>query len=58
MRNVKHTNRMKTRKCDYCYGEFPTETLLHCGDCGKCYCEKCAQKLGICECAGDLTYFD
>ncbi|MCH5164899.1 MAG: hypothetical protein J1G01_00670 [Clostridiales bacterium] len=49
---------MKTCVCENCLREFPLSSVLHCDDCGKCYCERCAKALGICECAGDLTYFD
>ncbi|MDE6966554.1 MAG: hypothetical protein K2O94_06215 [Clostridiales bacterium] len=49
---------MTERQCDNCLRRFPADEVLHCDACGKCYCERCASKLGLCECAGDLTYFD
>jgi hypothetical protein len=41
-------------KCSVCREEFQESQLLHCYDCGKAYCLKCAEKdpnlkeLGIC----------
>ncbi|MCM1368369.1 MAG: hypothetical protein NC184_06145 [Roseburia sp.] len=49
---------MKTRKCDNCKKEFPVDEIMHCYTCGNCYCARCAKRLGICECSGDLTFFD
>ena len=49
---------MTTRKCDSCFRDIPVDEILHCEDCGACYCARCAQRLGLCEGAGGLTYFD
>ena len=40
--------------CDGCGAEVSDEELYRCGECGKSYCEKCAEKdgavkeLGVC----------
>lgn len=49
---------MKTRTCDNCGRIISVDQTLHCADCGKCYCEECAHRLALCECAGDLSYYD
>lgn len=48
----------RTNVCQCCLKTLPVEQLLHCDCCGNCYCEDCAARLGLCECAGELTYFD
>lgn len=42
-------------RCSTCGREFPEELLLRCWECGKAYCEKCAEEwprtikeLGVC----------
>ena len=44
--------------CDNCKTDFPAERMLYCPSCGKKYCERCARRLSVCNCSGDLTYFD
>ena len=46
------------RRCDCCNREVYADEMLHCYECGKCYCKRCANRLTLCECAGELTYFD
>jgi len=31
-------------RCSACGREFPEEELTRCGECGKAYCQKCAEK--------------
>jgi len=41
-------------RCSVCGREFPEKHLIRCGECGKAYCERCAEKdpaikeLGVC----------
>ncbi len=49
---------MNTRVCQNCGKTIPADSALHCDHCGKCYCEECAKRLALCECAGELEYFD
>ncbi len=49
---------MKTVECMSCGKKINAEDALHCEHCGAVYCPECAKRLAICECAGDLTYFN
>ena len=48
---------MKTMVCDRCGSEYPAEYMLHCDTCDKHYCPTCARALTLCECAGELDYY-
>ncbi|MCH5162755.1 MAG: hypothetical protein J1G38_04625 [Clostridiales bacterium] len=49
---------MNTRNCALCGKTIPADQTLHCEHCDKCYCEECAHRLALCECAGELAYYD
>ncbi|MCX4313664.1 MAG: hypothetical protein OSJ83_07410 [Clostridia bacterium] len=47
----------ETKVCARCHKILPAEHALHCDCCGNCYCESCAHALCLCECSGELSYF-
>ena len=53
-----HINNMKTFICENCGKLLPTDEALHCEDCHRRYCEDCAKKLALCECSGELSYYN
>ncbi|MCI9518355.1 MAG: hypothetical protein HFK08_03740 [Clostridia bacterium] len=41
-------------KCCKCGKEITADDAYRCGDCGRDFCERCAESCGICECHGDF----
>ncbi len=44
-------------KCARCGKEIKPEEAYRCSDCGRDYCEVCAETSGICDCHGDFTLY-